>query len=572
MSVRVLFADPDVEVVEDGRDVWVVSGVDTGALRDAIGGAETVDGTIDAVCERAEDAVLVHVERGPSGIRAVDAYRSVVSNFALYYGRSADGVLFLADHYRNAVAQLPAAARTLADTAVTDHLLFRAPIEPTTYLEEIRAVAHGSWVHWGQHATRPSVAQVDRLESDWRGGDDPVSALDEVLGAVLHRGAGGRSVTNMLSGGVDSTLLQTYLDGAPALAIEPDAPELRFEVDYAAESADLLGVRPRRVPLAEADYLDQLETSMDRLGYPSHYGLTPVVDAAFAADPGDRYVNGEGADAVFGLTGIKGFRTALRLEPLLDSPVGGLLCGAPDPVGAYVRELSRNVAQSRRPPSHPRSFAQQFAFFTDPDLAAAIVGDDRVAARARRQFEYVDSRLGSRPVGRYARQLETAQFMSVYHHNTVDQWRQLAYGHGKTVFAPFKTRSVASFALSVPVERRYATDHRLPGQMTVKPLPKRLLNRRLPAYDTGKPKGSGAYPRERFFEDGPLAGVFERYDPPAFVPERLYADHVERYGPLTWNLITFAVWRDRVFENDDLAPVPGTTEVRCDPRVSVDTV
>ncbi|MFB6130009.1 MAG: asparagine synthase-related protein [Salinigranum sp.] len=570
MAVRVIFADPRVSIVEESREIWVVSGVDTGPLRAAIEEGRSVADVIVSVCDRAEDAALVHVDVGPGGVRSVDAYRSVVSNCELYYGRTDDGTLFLTDQYRNAVAQVPASERTLADTAATDHLLFRAPIEPTTYLEEIRAVEHGVWVRWESETARPSTTRVDRLTGDVDV-EDPVSTLEDVLGDVVRRGTRDREVTTMLSGGVDSTLLHTYVgDDAAATVLEPDAPELEFEVEYADEAANLLGADPRRVPLSEDDYLEQLEASVVRMGFPSHYGLTPVVDAAFAADPGEYYVNGEGSDALFGLTGIKEFRTAMRCEPLLESPAGSLAGVVPGAVGSRARTLSRQVEQSRRPPWRPKSFAQQFAFFTAPELAASFVGADRVAARAKRQFEYVDELVGRVPTGRFERQLQAAHFLSFYRHNTVNQWRQLAYAHGKSLFAPFKTRSVASFALGVPADRRYASYRAVPQQTTIKHLPKRVLNRRLPAYDTEKPKGSGAYPRGRFFEEGCLGGVFERYDPPAFVPEEMYPSHVESYGSLTWNLITFAVWGDRVLENDALTTLPESTVVRCDTGVSVE--
>lgn len=563
-AVRILFTDPRVEVLERGRHVWVVSGVDPGSLRSHVSDAASAEAVRETIDDVAEDAVVVHVETGPDGPESVDAYRSVVSNRNVYFHRTDDGTLVLTDQYRNAVAQVPVDDRTVAETAVTDHLLFRTPVAPATYLAEIRAVEHGTWVHWDLSSGERERSRVGTLSGDADPPADRAAALDDVLGTVLERGAAGSDdVATMLSGGVDSTLVQTYLDG-PGVVAEPDSPELAFEVAYANEAVELLGADSRRVPLREADYLDRLGASMERLGFPSHYSATAAMDAVFEADEGERYVNGEGADALFGLTGVKGYQAAARFDRLVPSPALDALASLPGTLGEYAAAFSLQAERTRRPPSRPRSFAQQFAFFTDPDLVAEFVGEAAVRARAGRQFEYVDELVERRPGDRWDEQLELAHLLSFFAHNTVAQWRQLAYAHGNSLFAPFNTRSVAAMAQSIPTAERYADEHPLPHRTTTKHVPKRLLGRRLPAYETDKPKGGSVFPRERLFESGSLADVFDRYDPPSFVPPAMYEDHVASWGPLTWNLVTWAVWRDRVLENGDLDVLPGTTEIRCD--------
>ena len=43
-----------------------------------------------------------------------------------------------------------------------------------------------------------------------------------------------------------------------------------------------------------------------------------------------------------------------------------------------------------------------------------------------------------------------------------------------------------------------------------------------------------------------LADAFGRHDPPTVAPERVPSDHVESFGPVARNLITYAVRRGRV--------------------------
>ena len=117
---------------------------------------------------------------------------------------------------------------------------------------------------------------------------------------------------------------------------------------------------------------------------------------------------------------------------------------------------------------------------------------------------------------------------------------------------------------SIPADRRYVQGLSGLGSLDAKYLLKRLLARRLPSYPTGRKKGSGALPLERYFDDGPLADVFDRYEPPSVVPEEMLSDHVDSFGPVTWNLITYAVWRDRVLRNPDIEAVGATVAYRAE--------
>jgi hypothetical protein len=51
----------------------------------------------------------------------------------------------------------------------------------------------------------------------------------------------------------------------------------------------------------------------------------------------------------------------------------------------------------------------------------------------------------------------------------------------------------------------------------------------------------------------------------------MLSDHVDSFGPVTWNLITYAVWRDRVLRNPDLEPVPATVDYRDAVRAAAET-
>jgi len=553
MPATCLVAAPDARRVVSPRASWLLWGRPATGLERAVSDAGSVEDAIAGLASVAQDATAVRL--GHDG--TVDALRSVTATRDLYTLETADRFV-VADSFRNALAELPVGDRRPAHNAVVDHLLFRHPPEPETYVAGIRALEHGTHLHRDPDGTQ-TVEVVDRLDARGARGGPPVDALDAALAEGLD---GLADATTMLSGGVDSTLVHTYLDEAPSLLMAIDSPEFDFEVEYAREARDVLGVDGETVTVHEDAFLEALEASVDALGFPSHYNQTVLTDATFRRTDESTYVNAEGADSLYGLAGVKGARVAAWLSPAFAVPGGERLWRAgPGRAFPAARVLPDHVRRLHRDPADPGSFAQRLPFFTDPDLVGRITDPETVRERYARSLRYVTERV-HRDAGRrgFAAQVELAHLLGYFRHNTVDQWRQLGYVHGHELVAPFKTRRVVDAALSMPAERRYVEGLASIRSRSAKYVPKRLLKRRLPGYPVYREKGAGSLPVERYVESGPLSDAFERYDPPAFVPDALRAAHVESFGPVTWNLLTWAVWRDRVLQNPAVERVAGTEE------------
>lgn len=553
-DLRLLFTSPSLHRVEAPTGTWYFAGNRPEALARVIDGARDARSAISGF--DADDAIVVRV--GDNG--RLDAYRSVTGTRNVYLLQRSDGTLVVTDHFRNALRELPVHERRVSSRAIADHLLFRDPVEPRTYVTGIRALPHGTHLRYdratGEHRTR----LVERLAPDAPvPGADTCTHIDETLASVLRGSVPDGGATNMLSGGVDSTLIHTYLDDPTGLVMSTDSPEFAFEVEKAERASDLLDASTRRVHLAESEFLRELEASIDALGFPSHYNQTVLTNAAFRAAGDGVYINGAGADALFGLPGLKGARLADRLRHLFSVPGATTACrwglGRVAPQAARLAEVAASLDQ---PPCVPESYAQRQSFFSDPGQAARCTDRETVTGRVRRQHEYVQRRVEFSDSGRFDTQMEFSHLLSTFGHNTVAQWRQLGAVHGQSLVTPFTSRRMAQCALSVPVAERYVGG---PRNLTPKHLLKSLLDRRLPRYPVREQKGSGSLPIGRYFETGPLSDVFDRYDPPEFVPPDLRETHVDQFGPLTWNLVTFAVWRDRVFRNPDIGRVPGTRVV-----------
>lgn len=558
-EVRTLFADPQAVFVDGEHGTWVVSGVATNRLRDIVAPADGLQEVSDALAARAEDAVVVFVSSTERGGR-VAAFRSATSSRDVFYLEASDGTLVLTDHFRNAVSQLDVDDRTVDRGALVDHLLFRSPVEPATYVSEVGRLGRGERVRWNGDAREWTRTVVDTLETGER--YSPATAVDELDDAVddVLRVGVRPDARTMLSGGVDSTLLASYRrDAPPAVQIAVDAPEFQSEVAAGREAADLLDATREVVNVEESAFLDHLEATVDALGLPPRYNQSVVTAAAFRLLDAGQHVNGQAADALFGLPGVKAARIADWLGPAVDAePVervaeaaGGRLTGARDALACRRRQLDR-------PMSSPGSLAQSLAADLDADAVAEIFDGSAVREHAHHRLEYAIDRAPVDADAAFAKQAAAGHLVDYLCDDAVNRWRQLGFVHGQDVVAPFRSRRVAETALTVPADRRYVSGVRGSPPLTTKHIPKRLLSRRLPEYPVDREKGAGSLPIERYVTDGPLASAFERYDPPAFLTPASYDRHVDSYGSLTWELLTYSVWRDRILYEDDLELVPDT--------------
>ncbi|AQL44629.1 hypothetical protein BV210_17825 (plasmid) [Halorientalis sp. IM1011] len=558
-TLAVSLADPDVRVVDTDTGTWFVSGLNVRELVARVRDADDIAEVKSTVPPVAEDAALVNVADDTG--RRVHAYRSVAGGYRLYYLRKPNGTAMITDHLRNALAALPVEARTVSDTAVADHLLFRAPVGADGIVEPVSGVAQGDWLTWDLTADERRIERVDSLDGTEH--VEPAAAPDAIESAyesILGLDGVVDDPVNCYSGGVDSTLTQTLLGAdAPMLNVGIDSPEYAFEMEYARDGASYFDAPFEQTVLDESRVLTHLEDAIEATGSPSCPFQTVLMNTALSSDEGRQYLMAVGADSIFGNTGTKGARVADWAAPMVGTPPAKVASRlAPDTVGDYIDWLGTLDEQLDRSVADPQSYAQQYSTYTNPALVGTLFDDELVAERCRAQSAYVRDRApidGS--AGRFGRQAEWRHHCLVFGHRVGSRWRQMALAHGNTLVNPFETRRLIECALSVPADRRFVQGPTAGRDLSTKYLLKRLLDRRLPEYPTDREKGAGVLPFERYLADGPLAGVFDRYPLPSFVPSGDRSTVVES-GRQAWNVLTYAVWRDRVQQNAALDPVPST--------------
>ena len=560
-SVSLSYTNPRVTRRRGGHGLWFAAGLSAAGL-ERLATAPDPATIGDEVVDRDRDASVVYVALNAGTPTQVIAWKGLVSVHEVFYARLPDGGFRVSDHFRNVVAVLPPAQRTMSDQALLEHYVGAATATRTTYSRGVDRLGHGDRVDIDLTSGTVSVRVFSRHRSIAT--DEPASvyldrldgALEDVIGPL--RNEPGLAVA--FSGGVDSTLLTSYLDGTGTpLTVVPGCPEFDAETEYAREAARLIGRTAHEIRLREDDYVEQLEHAITTIAMPLESYVTPTIDKMYEYDS-PVFLVGEGADSMFGSG--RGIR---RLASMLSSGPGRgalrLLEAAPGPIGSRAEQIGGYAALFAHPRLSPAGYAATtLQYHGDLSGTEHIFGREAIEALSTKLMEDVLERV----------ELETSDQDGFFGHIELSQWRlafadlataanHSAQALGKAQAFPYLSWRVISEHLKVPAKQRYYR------RFTGKWMLKELLARRVPEYEVNKRKLATGLPFARYVENGPLTGFWDRYEIPSVIPEELHDEVRNRPTPLTWKAITHAVWEERVVADLSLAPHPAAVEVTVSP-------
>ena len=246
------------------------------------------------------------------------AYKTILGVPQLYYYES-DGEIICSDRLNCLVKLLDHVE--LNDEIVPMHFLFRSIPGDLTYYRHIKRLLPGQIMRWkaGQICEQSIQGFNDLNASYTLKRDDPASletvfsALNEVVGDYFTQAeASAQSLATLLSGGVDSTLLQYFANmhrkNTPSRSfsyvIESD--DFQREVQYAQEASNLLHTDHTFVVLKPDDFPRLLMRTVDILAQPPILETEPSMLSIAEytennAIPYRYFISGQGADTVFGL-------------------------------------------------------------------------------------------------------------------------------------------------------------------------------------------------------------------------------------------------------------------------------
>jgi asparagine synthetase B (glutamine-hydrolysing) len=440
----------------------------------------------------------------------------------------------------------------MTDDTLLRHYVSAAVYSRATYARGVDRLANGDRVELDVPAGTARVQIFSRHTSTAT--DEPMeihlNRLDEALEDAIGSFRKVPALGVGFSGGVDSTLLMTYLGGhGTPLTVVPGSPEFEPETRYARNAARLLGRNIVEIPLVEDDYLHGLEHSIESLGMPIESYVVPILGKLYEYDL-PFFVLGEGADSVFGSG--RGIR---RLASLLSGGIGRGLLRRFEGEGRLRRrvgQIGEYAALFAEPPASPHGYAgTTLDYYGDLSGTVRMFGEGAIAALNETMLQEVFDRV----------ELETAEADRFARHIEIAQWRVIfsdlalagnhdAHAIGKRQVNPFLSWRVVSEHLKVPARLRYYRG------FTGKWMLKELLTRRVDGYPVNRRKLATGLPFERYFACGPLTGIWDHYEVPDVLPADLQAEVRTTATPLTWKAMTHAIWRERVVANPALKPHP----------------
>lgn len=547
-TLEATFTDPDAVRIDRPEGTWFLLG--TEHANDTAIESLTSSGDGAVFCRNHPGALAVVIKTANENARQIHAWKGVFSTRELFFSVRPSSDVLLSDHFLNVLAGLPPRDRLPSEDGLVNHYLFRKPFGRLTYSASITRLSHADHLEIDLGTGEIHWSLFDRIRGDTehRPSEEYVAAIDSAMERAFESTPSDPTTALMFSGGVDSTLLMTYVrDSVQPITFVPDTHEFQAETHYARDAMSLFGRESHEIPIAEDRFIDMLEVSTDTLGTPAFDDSIPYFSDVVLNQPNQTFVFGQGADSAFGMSlKIARFSSWFRF-PGLRHALQSTAPYIPGHLGYRIRQVSPMASGFSKDTLDPDGFAGDTRSFGDTSLFQSIVGPSAIARVKTEQLDYVTERVEriANPDSPFLSHVELSHWMVLFG-NPLFIVRLAAHACGKRVVGPYTDSLVLSELARVPVEERYVQGLRAKWML------KDLLGLRLPGYPINQRKKSTALPYERFYEQGPLTGFWDQYD----VPDIFTGDKIDALvatpSTSTWNAITYAIWEQRVAKNPDL--------------------
>lgn len=520
--------NPEILEYSGRAGTWALSALDAPGLESAIRREERI-GTppidiIRRVGPGIEEGTIVFQPLPGFPDPRVLAFKSVICSRDLYWISDGKGGFILSDRLADLVGELPAHARRLTDRRAVHFLLGCNIRGDWTLLEDINRVGHGEMILFTPGEGEPERRRIQRFSwnSTVEDEEEALGVLEQALETVSLLIARRKNSALMFSGGVDSTLLWSFLR-IPVLTgfVDTDPSER----DAAVKAAARHGMEHGLVEFRESEFLGDLRKVVADAGMPFIISNFQMFYYSRAFGSGfSHLVSGELADSMWGIS---------HLTRIFDGSGGG--------------EYAAAIAES---PLSPAGYGIRVNLMLPDDLGtlSRIYGEKAVLGLLGHNLDFVLECLDPAvPLDRDFRKghADIGSLAFILNGCWRGNYRQAGYVKGVGFSFPFETLSMLRAALSVALPQRI-----LSKEGVRKPLIRRLLARRLPRADLAGKSGSGV-PRTRYCQDGPFKDFFRDHPVPAYWP----AEHADLLVNPTWEssslvmkCISLAVWQEEVLK------------------------
>lgn len=479
----------------------------------------------------------------------VQIYRNLCSNHSVYYTEW-DGCLWFGS---NAAVLVRACPRPTAcnQPMLPAFFLFRSVPGRETLFQGVYRLLPGELLSYGEDGLSVRALQTFAdFEEPGPTTAEVVDRFEEVMSRVMRDiAAVDPQAANLLSGGVDSSLLQVYWNKAIAgsgvrpasVEVVVSHPSTAGDHEYARSAAELLGTTHHTVTAGEA-YPDSLQAQISATGEPPNHVQTAYVAqlARFVKSLGfSAGICGMGADSLFGTECSARLARALRLQR-----VPGLMILRPclAALAALLRKPAwRDVfhvlgrTSDYASPYHP---VNRIAVFADMPTLGACFSLEEVSEAFTSRRKLANGGLG----GDTCRLVDLTGFWGEAL-QTASLWTVLCELEGVNLYCPYLDSRVVRIAINLGGEFRCRQ-----GQS--KWLVKSALARHVPEELVHRPKrGFGQPIFEWLSEGGQLRAFAEQIADYDFVPRRVREQALAKPTWFLYSLLCYDIWHKTFVSN-----------------------
>jgi asparagine synthetase B (glutamine-hydrolysing) len=490
-------------------------------------------------------------------------YQTLMSAYQLHYSMSGEDIL-CSDSLRCLVGALGHVE--LDEDLIPWHFALLYVPGRLTFLRNIRRLLPGELLQWKEGNLDIHIAQDLRFTDNgprFDHADDHTTAIvHERLGKVLRTymddvkefRQGG--VGNLLSGGIDSSLLQLIINeqssGTPrSFSYAPtQAPSFEHEIEYARQASDVFDTEHTFIGIAPEDFAGLLIRATDILAQPvisdpepNKLGLAEYF--AKNVDDLDFFVNGLAAGTLFGGGQAQKLKLLERIGEIPMSEHALRVTGTL--LKPFVRRAQTllKAADLLAQPDDPASFITPLntkGTHMEFDLPRRFFGDEAIlkAFHYRRDLEaqYLDSDY----------HIEKAYVMALFTHvyEVQVQSQRLFLSQNKEQIYPFMDEDVIRLAFAFRPEVRYV------AHSTCKyPFKKILAEKSSSTIGVGRKRKGGSLVFTdllTWMKSGPLQEMVNEIELPGFLSRKDLDDLIQKPNFTLWALLTFDLFKKRILK------------------------
>ncbi|WP_197529072.1 asparagine synthase-related protein [Aeoliella mucimassa] len=466
-------------------------------------------------------------------------YRNLAGAINLFFASTNNGLLYSTNLAR--LLKLFPRVGDLNESLLPVFFLYRCIPGRETLFKEVTRLMPGELLEFtdGRITTRQATSFDDyRGQVPLHG--NLLEQINDTIGAAVsscYRAAPSSAV--LLSGGVDSTLLQSHFN----LQLDEQRPSISYcatldhprtigELAYAHSAADLLGVTLRPVQI-ERPYLEYLDYAISSTGEtPNHVQAAyfPAVAQAMSEDGLMTGITGEAADGLFGVATQDQLHRAAMIRSLLPTQ-GRWLAEKLAHVG-LIRTKWRSILELADRLDdftylhHPTNLQAMFAHL---DSVIRCFGEQCVINAMSYRLSIVERNgLNHSHVERlHGANLLTSSI------NSATYWNTLTETRGISLYSPFLDSRMIRLAMSIADEIKF--QYRKPKQL----LKQALAVRTHKALAYRKKLSFGQPIFEWLGRTGQLNTALEEVEDYSFIDKRTYNEARDAPNWFLYNVLCF---------------------------------